>query len=240
MALGRALSTAPLRSIHPTAKVHVTAVLAPFTVVGAHAVIEANCSIGPGTVVGDNVVVESDTTIGASATLLNCNIGKRNVIHGGVRIGQDGFGFELDATGAGHHTKKPQELRVEIHDDVEIGANCTIDRGSWRNTIIGRGCKLDNLIQIAHNVQIGPGSVFAAQVGIAGSTTIGKNVVAGGQVGIAQHLTIGDNVRIAGKSGVMHNLSGNAAYGGVPAVPIMEFRRQMSHIRDMGRKPIAQ
>ncbi|OQR99555.1 UDP-3-O-,3-hydroxymyristoyl glucosamine N-acyltransferase [Thraustotheca clavata] len=218
-----------LFSVHPSAKVHASAVLAPFAVVEANAVIEANCRVGAGSVVGEGVLVHEDTIIGSNVTLLNCQIGKRNVIHGGVRIGQDGFGFQLDASGS--HAKKPQQLRVEIHDDVEIGANTTIDRGSWRHTVIGKGCKLDNLIQIGHNVHIGPGCVFAAQTGIAGSTTIGKNVHIGGQVGIAQHLTIGDNVRIAAKSGVMHDLSSNSTFGGLPAVPIMEYRRQLTHLR---------
>ncbi|OQR91764.1 UDP-3-O- 3-hydroxymyristoyl glucosamine N-acyltransferase [Achlya hypogyna] len=233
--IARTLSTAALRSVHPTAKVHATAVLSPFTVVEANAVIEANCHIGAGAVVGKGVVIDADTTIGTNATLLNCHIGKRNVIHAGVRIGQDGFGFQLDASG--NHAKKPQELRVEIHDDVEIGANCTIDRGSWRHTVIGKGCKLDNLVSAGVRFKIGPGSVFAAQTGIAGSTTIGANVHVGGQVGIAQHLTIGDNVRIAAKSGVMHNLPAHGTFGGVPAVPIMEFRRQMNHLRQAGLKP---
>ncbi|GLE11764.1 hypothetical protein PINS_up024403 [Pythium insidiosum] len=148
------------------------------------------CRIEPFVSIGEGVEIGDDTTIASHVTLQNCRIGSRVVLHPGVRVGQDGFGFHLAPSG--EHAKKPQELLVEIHDDAEIGANCAIDRGSWRNTVIGRGCKLDNLVQIGHNVQLGAGCVIAAQSGIAGSTTLGKNVHMGGQVGIAQHLQIGD------------------------------------------------
>ncbi|KAG9416732.1 hypothetical protein AC1031_001110 [Aphanomyces cochlioides] len=220
--------------IHPSAKVDPSATLSPFCVVQANAIIHENCKIGAGTVVGENVVLGSDSDIGSQVTLEHCVVGKRTVVHTGTRIGQDGFGFVLDASG--NHAKKPQTLLVEIHDDVEIGANCTIDRGSWRNTIIGQGTKMDNLIQIGHNVHLGRNCIIAAQTGIAGSTTVGANVHIGGQVGIAQHLTIGDNVRIAAKSGVMHHLAANSTFGGAPAVPIMEYRRLMAYLRDAGRK----
>ncbi|KAG6973141.1 hypothetical protein JG688_00003644 [Phytophthora aleatoria] len=206
----------------------------PTTVIHPSAKIGKGFRIGEFSTVGEGVVIGDGTTIGANVTLQNCTIGSQVVVHPGVRIGQDGFGFMLDASG--EHAKKPQELQVEIHDHVEIGANCTIDRGSWRNTVIGKGCKLDNLIQIGHNVQLGTGCIIAAQTGIAGSTTLGNNVFIGGQVGVAQHLKIGDNVRIAAKSGVMNHLESNATYGGSPAVPIMEYRRQMAHLRRLGKK----
>ncbi|KAG7386639.1 hypothetical protein PHYPSEUDO_015423 [Phytophthora pseudosyringae] len=206
----------------------------PNTVIHPSAKIGEGCSIGAFTTVGEGVVIGDDSAVGANVTLQNCTIGSKVVVHPGVRIGQDGFGFMLDVSG--EHAKKPQELRVEIHDHVEIGANCAIDRGSWRNTVIGKGCKLDNLIQIGHNVQLGTGCVIAAQTGIAGSTTLSNNVHIGGQVGVAQHLKIGDNVRIAAKSGVMNHLESNATYGGSPAVPIMEYRRQMAHLRRLGKK----
>ncbi|ETV89040.1 UDP-3-O-[3-hydroxymyristoyl] glucosamine N-acyltransferase, variant 2 [Aphanomyces astaci] len=167
--------------VHPSAKVDASATLSPFAVVEANAIIHANCIVGPGTVVGERVVLGENSNIGSHVTLTNCIVGKRTVIHAGARIGQDGFGFLLNDTG--EHAKKPQTLLVEIHDDVEIGshsillqgfahakrrANTTIDRGSWRNTIIGVGTKMDNLIQIGHNVHIGQGCVLAAQTGIAG------------------------------------------------------------------------
>ncbi|ETV89039.1 UDP-3-O-[3-hydroxymyristoyl] glucosamine N-acyltransferase, variant 1 [Aphanomyces astaci] len=220
--------------VHPSAKVDASATLSPFAVVEANAIIHANCIVGPGTVVGERVVLGENSNIGSHVTLTNCIVGKRTVIHAGARIGQDGFGFLLNDTG--EHAKKPQTLLVEIHDDVEIGANTTIDRGSWRNTIIGVGTKMDNLIQIGHNVHIGQGCVLAAQTGIAGSTTLGNRVYVGGQVGITQHLTIGDNVRIAAKSGVMHNLPSNATYGGVPAMPIMQYRRLLALHRESSAK----
>jgi UDP-3-O-[3-hydroxymyristoyl] glucosamine N-acyltransferase len=222
--------------------------------------IGQRCRIEPFAFVGANVVIGNDVAVASHVTLQNCRIGSDVVIHTGVRVGQvrrlsfyddngsedhstdavgtrsvqDGFGFNLAASG--DHSKKPQELLVEIHDHVEIGANSTIDRGSWRNTVLGKGCKLDNLIQIGHNVQLGSGCVIAAQTGIAGSTTVGINVHIGGQVGIAQHLVIGDNVRIAAKSGVMHDLPSDKTYGGSPAVPLMEFRRQMAFMRSAGKK----
>ncbi|RLN45313.1 hypothetical protein BBJ28_00009241 [Nothophytophthora sp. Chile5] len=133
--------------------------------------------------VGKDVVIGDDVTVGENVTLQNCTIGSHVVVHPGVRVGQDGFGFMLDASG--EHAKKPQELRVEIHDHIQIG----------------------------HNVQLGTGCVIAAQTGIAGSTTLGNNVYIGGQVGVAQHLRIGDNVRIAAKSGVMNHLESDATYG---------------------------
>ncbi|ETW08906.1 UDP-3-O-[3-hydroxymyristoyl] glucosamine N-acyltransferase, variant [Aphanomyces invadans] len=154
--------------VHPSAKVDASATLSPFAVVEANAIVHANCKVGCGTVVGEGVVVGPDSHIGSHVTLANCTVGKRTVIHTGTRIGQDGFGFMLNDTG--DHGKKPQELAVEIHDDVEIGANCTIDRGSWRNTVVGSGTKMDNLIQIGHNVQIGQGCVLAAQTGIGGAS----------------------------------------------------------------------
>ncbi|GLE02479.1 hypothetical protein PINS_up011317 [Pythium insidiosum] len=205
-----------------------------FVYIHPSAKIGARCRIEPFVSIGEGVEIGDDTTIASHVTLQNCRIGSRVVLHPGVRVGQDGFGFHLAPSG--EHAKKPQELLVEIHDDAEIGANCAIDRGSWRNTVIGRGCKLDNLVQIGHNVQLGAGCVIAAQSGIAGSTTLGKNVHMGGQVGIAQHLQIGDNVRIAAKSGVMNSLEANKTYGGTPAVPIMEFRRRMVFLRAIGRK----
>jgi UDP-3-O-[3-hydroxymyristoyl] glucosamine N-acyltransferase len=150
---------------------------------------------------------------------------------------QDGFGFVVDKeVGSANHVKKPQELRATIGDDVEIGANTTIDRGSWRNTAIHSGCKLDNLIQIGHNVVLGKGCLMAAQSGIAGSTTVGEKVMIGGQVGIAQHLSIGDNVRIAAKSGVMNDLARNCTYGGYPATEILNFHRQTLFLRNQSGK----
>ncbi|CAK4135501.1 unnamed protein product [Aphanomyces euteiches] len=194
--------------IHPSAKVDPSATLSPYCVVQANAIIHENCKIGAGTVVGENVVLGSDSDIGSQVTLEHCVVGKRTVVHTGTRIGQDGFGFVLDASG--NHAKKPQTLLVEIQDDVEIGS---VSLFVGVRTDSCQGTKMDNLIQIGHNVHLGRNCIIAAQTGIAGSTTVGANVHIGGQVGIAQHLTIGDNVRIAAKSGVMHHLAANSTFG---------------------------
>ncbi|TDH69332.1 hypothetical protein CCR75_002862 [Bremia lactucae] len=238
LALGRGQSAAILRwnrvanfteaffkaSLH-TSKLHPSAIIHSSAKVSNGHPIGSGCHIGALSYIGEDVIIGDNTVISANVTLQNVTIGNNVVVHPGARIGQDGFGFMLHSNG--EHAKKPQQLRVEVHDYVEIG---------WRDTVIGQNCKLDNLIQIGHNVQLGTGCVIAAQTGIAGSTMLGNNVHIGGQVGVAQHLQIGDNVRIAAKSGVMHHLESNATYGGSPAVPIMEYRRQMAFFRQQGHK----
>eukprot|EP00002_Diphylleia_rotans_P000540 TRINITY_DN10282_c0_g1_i1.p1 TRINITY_DN10282_c0_g1~~TRINITY_DN10282_c0_g1_i1.p1 ORF type:complete len:272 (-),score=58.17 TRINITY_DN10282_c0_g1_i1:188-1003(-) len=221
--------------VHPSAELHPTAVLMPGAVVLSNAKIGANVTIGCGSIVGEGVSIQESSHIGFAVKLSNCTIGSYSVIHHGVSVGQDGFGF-LPANphkGQMHPQKKPQLLSVEIGSFVEIGANTTIDRGSWRNTVIGNGCKIDNLVQVGHNVHIGQSCLIAAQVGIAGSTTIGDFVMIGGQVGIAQHLKIANEIQIAGKSGVMNNLLEKGVYGGTPAVFIKDFHRQTLALRSL-------
>ena len=172
----------------------------------------ANTVIHRSAVVSNDVVLGEDCVIGANAVIQNAVLGDRVVVHPGACIGQDGFGFHIGEENQGH-AKKPQSLLVIIGSDVEIGANCTIDRGSWRHTEIGQGTKIDNLVQVGHNVKIGSHCLVAAQTGIAGSTVIGDRCLIGGQVGIAQHLSIGSGVQIAAKSGVMSDLEAHKKYG---------------------------
>jgi UDP-3-O-[3-hydroxymyristoyl] glucosamine N-acyltransferase len=174
------------------------------------------------------VVVGADCAIAANVTLSHCLVGDRVRLHPGVRIGQDGFGFAPDPAG---HVKVPQLGRVIVHDDVEMGANCTVDRGSGPDTIIGAGCWFDNLVQIGHNVELGRGCIMVAQSGISGSSKLGDFVVVGGQVGIAGHLTIGSGASVAAKSGVMRDVAEGDTVGGYPAQPIRDWHRQTASLR---------
>jgi len=159
-------------------------------------------------------------------------IGDRVIIHPGVRIGQDGFGFLPSPQG---HQKIPQNRRVIIQDDVEIGANTTIDRGSTRDTIIGEGTKIDNLVQVAHNVSIGRHCLIAAQTGISGSAEIGDFVMMGGQVGLADHVTIGSGAMLAAQSGFMSDVPAGGRYMGSPAQPLREYMKGVAVLRRIAR-----
>jgi UDP-3-O-[3-hydroxymyristoyl] glucosamine N-acyltransferase len=195
----------------------------------------ARCHVAPNAVVGDGVVVGDDCLIGAGASLSYCLIGDRVMIYPGARIGQDGFGF---ASGPGGHLRIPQTGRVIVHDDVEIGANSTIDRGSGPDTVIGAGCMIDNLVQIGHNVQMGRGCVIVAQVGISGSTKLEDFVVIGGQAGVAGHLTVGAGARIGAQSGVMRDVEAGASLVGAPAIPSKAFFRQLTALRRLSDKGV--
>lgn len=227
---GRALSGA---HVHPEATVGDAARVEPGAVVGRGAEVGPATWIGANAVVGAGVVIGEQSVIGAGATLSHCLIGARVVIHPGVRIGQDGFGFALGDQG---HLKVPQLGRVIVGDEVEIGANSTIDRGSGPDTVIGRGCKIDNLVMIAHNVVLGEGCVIVAQSGISGSTKIGAGSVLAAQVGVTGHLTIGPGVRLAARSAVIRDLDGGQAYGGAPAIPVALWRRQLAAISRLGKR----
>ncbi|MDP2697784.1 UDP-3-O-(3-hydroxymyristoyl)glucosamine N-acyltransferase [Thalassospira sp.] len=216
-----------------------SAVLATGVQVDPGAVIEAGVEIGAGThiaanaVIGRGVVIGDGCHIGAGAALSHCMIGNLCIIYSGARIGQDGFGFAMGAQG---HLKVPQLGRVIIGHDVEVGANSTIDRGAGPDTVIGNGCRIDNLVQIGHNVELGMGCVVVANVGISGSTKLGRFVVVGGQAGIAGHLEIGDGARISAQAGVMRNVKAGEVVGGSPAVPMMEFHKQTVALSRLIRK----
>jgi len=171
-------------------------------------------------VVGAGVMVGADCTVGANASLTHCLIGDRVTIYPGARIGQDGFGFAMDPAG---HVRVPQLGRVIIEDDVEIGANSTVDRGAGPDTRIGRGAMIDNLVQIGHNADIGAGAVIVAQAGVAGSSRIGRFAALGAQAGVAGHLTVGDGARLAAQSGVMRDVEAGQEVCGAPALPIRQF-----------------
>lgn len=240
-------AAAPSSAHPPRAEISRAAWIDPSASIGdgcriaAGAVVEAGAEIGPRcridacAVVGEGVVLGSDCRIGPTATLGHCVIGCRAVIHAGVRIGQDGFGFALGDT---EPLKVPQLGRVVVGDDVEIGANSTIDRGRGPDTVIERGCKIDNLVMIAHNVRLGAGCVIVAQSGISGSTSIGAGSVLAAQVGVTGHLTIGPGVRLAARSAVIRDLPGGADYGGAPAIPARAWRRQMAAISRLGRRKV--
>jgi UDP-3-O-[3-hydroxymyristoyl] glucosamine N-acyltransferase len=225
--------------IHPTAVVAADAVIdpgaevGPFAVIGARAEIAAGCRIGPHAVIGAGVVLGRDCRVGAHASISHALVGNRVYIYTGARIGQDGFGFAVADTG---FLTVPQIGRVVIGDDVEIGANTTIDRGSMQDTVIGAGSRLDNLVMIGHNVTLGRACVIVSQVGISGSTTVGDQVQMGGQAGLAGHLKIGRGARIGGQAGVMADVPAGADVIGSPAQPVREFFRHVALLRKLARE----
>ena len=211
--------------ISESAKIGDNVYVGAFVVIGDGVVIGDNVQIYPNTFIDDNVVVGDGTVIYAGVKIYDgCRIGARCVLHAGAVVGSDGFGHAPDAEG--HYHKIPQVGNVVIEDDVEMGANTTIDRATMGSTVIRRGVKIDNLVQVAHNVEIGEDTVIAAQSGIAGSTKIGKRCMLGGQVGISGHITIADGSIFGAQSGVPSNIKEpNQIWQGYPVMPIMGFRR---------------
>jgi len=219
--------------VHPTARLENGVTIDPAAIVGPRAEIGAGTVIGPTAVIGPDVRIGRDCAIGAGATVTHALIGDRVIIYPGARIGQDGFGHLPSQQG---HDKIPQIGRVILQDGVEIGANATIDRGAIRDTVIGEGSKIDNLVQIAHNVEIGRHCLLAAQTGISGSSIVGDYVMMGGQVGIADNIRIGDRAMIGASSGVGRDVPAGERYFGTPAQPLHEFMKGLKAIRRLVRQ----
>lgn len=221
-------------SVHPTAVLGRGVTLGKGVEVGPYVVLEDDTSIGDGTRIGAHCVVGRGSTVGCDARLhphvvlyADTIVGDRVTLHAGVRLGPDGFGYtQVD----GAHAKIPQVGRCVVEDDVEIGANSTVDRGSLGDTTIGRGSKLDNLVHVAHNVRVGAGSLLAAMVGIAGSTRLGKGVFMGGQSGAVNGIDIGDGAKITVRSGVIGDVEAGGTYSGFPARPHRETMRGYGYI----------
>ena len=194
--------------------------------------IGPGCDIGAGTVVGGGTCIESGTRTGNNVTLTNCDVGERCYFHNGVAIGQDGFGFThgLD----GEVIKHKQEYRVRIGDNVEIGANTCVDRGSWRDTTIGSDSKLDGLVKVGHNAVIGRAVLLCGGAALGGSSSLGNRVILGGKAAVGDHTKVCDDVRIAARSGVMNDIASPGDFAGWPAVPATQWKRQRLHLKRLG------
>lgn len=218
----------PAAMVHPSARLEAGVIVDPGAVIGRGAEIGAGAIIGPNAVIGPGVRIGRDSAVGASTTIIAALVGDRVIIHPGAHIGQDGFGFALGPRG---HLKVPQIGRVIIQDDVEIGAGVTIDRGANRDTVIGEGAKIDNLVQIGHNVVIGRHAVLVSQSGVSGSSVIGDFAALGGQAGIAGHLRIGAGAQVAAAAGVMTDIPPGERWAGAPAKPVREFFREVATLK---------
>ncbi len=219
--------------VHTSARIEAGVTIDPLAVIGPGAEIGAGTLIAAGAVIGPGVAIGRDCAIGAGATVVSALIGDRVIIHPGARIGQDGFGYLPSPKG---HQKIPQTRRVIIQDDVEIGANTAIDRGGTRDTVIGEGTKIDNLVQIGHNVSIGRHCVIVSQTGISGSVEVGDFVVLGGQVGITDHVTIGTGATVGGGGGVTTDIPPGERWAGYPARPAREWLRGVAAMHRLARR----
>ncbi|HEX2582911.1 MAG TPA: UDP-3-O-(3-hydroxymyristoyl)glucosamine N-acyltransferase [Chlamydiales bacterium] len=225
------------QGIHPTAVIHESVQIGTDVSIGPHVVIDRGCVIGAGTTIAPNVSIGYETHIGADCIIHSgctirerCRLGERVILQPGAVIGSCGFGYTQDKFGC--HIKLEQLGIVILEDDVEIGANTTIDRSRFKSTIIRKGSKLDNLCQIAHNVEIGEHNIMAAQTGVAGSAKTGKHVMLGGQVGILGHVELEEGVLVATRGGVSKSLK-RGKYRGSPAIPLAEYNRQEVHVRKL-------
>ncbi len=228
---------APAPGVHPSAVVDQTAVLGEQVAVGAHTVIGPGARIGERSIIHEGVSIGADVAIGRDCTLYDrcviydrCTLGERVILNAGVVIGADGFGYIFRE---GRHRRIAHIGTVRIEDDVEIGANSCVDRAKIGSTVIGRGTKIDNLVQVAHNVQMGPLCILAAQTGISGSVRLGSGVLAGGQSGIVDGVEIGDGARLGAKSAIIGDISPGLAVFGIPAQKSSEFFRQEARVRKL-------
>ena len=219
--------------VDKTARLEADVTIEPGAVVGPHAEIGSGSLIAANAVIGADVRIGRDCAVGAGAVVTHSLVGDRVIIHPGCKIGQDGFGYVMGGKG---HVKVPQVGRVIIQDDVEIGAGTTIDRGAIRDTVIGEGTKIDNLVQVGHNVMIGRHCVIVAQTGISGSSTLEDFVVLGARVGVNNQVTIGEGAQLAAISGVHGDVPAGARWGGVPAKPIKLWFREMKLLEQMARR----
>ena len=222
-----------VENIHSDAAIGEGTKIGSGTVIGPGARLGKRCRIAPNVYIGDAVEIGDDCRIGPSASVRFALIGNGVTLYAGARVGEPGFGFAISPGGA---VTIPQVGRVLIEDNVEIGANTTIDRGAVPDTVIGAGTRIDNLVQIGHNVHVGRDCIIVSMAGIAGSTTLGNRVMVGGQAAIAGHLSIGDDARIAAKSGVMRNVAPGTSVMGLPAVPIKQFFRQFVTLSRLSQK----
>lgn len=228
-----AKGVAPGTFVHASARLENGVIVDPGAVIGPHAEIGAGTVIGPNAVIGPKVRIGRDCAVGAGTSLTHCLIGDRVVIHPGCNIGQDGFGYVMGKAG---HLKVPQIGRVIIQDDVEIGAGTAVDRGAIRDTVIGEGTKIDNLVQVGHNVVIGRHCIVVAHTAISGSTTLEDLVVLGGRVAVNNHVTIGEGAQVAATSGVNGDIPPGARYGGTPAKPVKQWFREMLLVERLARE----